>query len=592
MKRLSRKWTLGELKAQSRWLYGVSRGYRGSILLLTGLSAAAGLLGVWSSLLVKALIDTAAGEGQGNPAGTALLFVLNMAAVIALNAVLGILHAKARTRQSNDLQAELFRKYMAVKWQALGSRHSGDYLNRMVSDVDAVNGFLFTAVPDIISTLVQLAAAVIVLLGMEPVLALLALTVTPVFILLARLFAGPLREAAVKIQDIKGENLSLSEEAIQNVVTIRAFEQQAETCVRFSSLQNNLFAWTMRRTRLSVLSGAVQAFSWNATYILSMLWGAAQLSQKAVTYGGIAAYLQLVGQIQGPLRCLAGYIPQAVTASASIGRLAEVLELPEEVLGGSAPAFSGPLGMTFKNVRFAYKEGEGVLSGLDLEAPPGHMTALVGATGEGKSTVVRLLLGLMEPQAGTIFLTRPDGPDYPVSACTRSAFTYVQQGNTGLSGTIADNLRLARPQATQEEMESALRLACAWDFVNAFHGKLETCVGERGAGLSEGQQQRLAIARALLRDAPILILDEATSALDKQTEAQVLVNIQNALRGRTCLVITHRSAAIKLCHRVYRLEEGKAVLGKVKNKADKVRGLPESRLPYEAAPACERAEAI
>ncbi len=586
MIQLIRKLSWKDIKVQSRWLYGVCSGFKRNILLLTGLSTATGLLGVWSALLIKSLIDIAVGAQQGRLMETAVLFILVLAAEIALTAAHSILNAQAKTRQANNLQGLLFRKFMAAKWQAFSARHSGDYCNLMISDVEVVNSFLLSTIPDIIATFSQLLAASWLLIRLEPMLALLALTITPIFVLLARLFARAMRESTLKIQGLKGENLSLSQESIQNVITIRAFEQQPEICGKLSNLQNNLLLWTMRRTKMSALSGVIQSISWSTTYVLSLMWGISKLSQKAISYGSITAYLQLVAQIQGPLRRLAAQIPQMIATSASIGRLIDVLDMPEEELSQHDSSITGAVGVSFQDISFSYQDGEKVLDKLNMEIAPGVMTALIGPTGAGKSTVVRLLLGLLEQQSGHIFLNLSDGRSYPVCSCTRSAFTYVQQGNTAISGTISDNLRMAKSTATLEEMEAVLKQACAWDFVSALPNKTESRIGEHGIGLSEGQQQRLAIARALLRDAPILILDEATSALDKKTEAQVLKNIQSALCGRTCLVITHRSAALKLCSQVYRLYCGKTHLSSSGLKSSNVRfRIKRSRSYYRAAPA-------
>jgi ABC-type bacteriocin/lantibiotic exporter with double-glycine peptidase domain len=586
VKLLIGKNVLKEMHSQARWLYGISRGFKRSILALTCFSAVTGLIGVWSALLMKSFIDIAVGSQSGRLHETIILFILVLAVEIVLTSIQSIMAAKAKTRQSNDLKIKLFQKLMIAKWQPLSARHSGDYCSRMISDVDAVNEFLLTSVPDMISAFVQLVAATWVLLKMEPGLAIITLMVTPAFIVLVRLFARPMKEASHQMQSLKGDNLSLTQESIQNVTTIRAFEQQNEICNKLSNLQNNLLYWTIRRTKLNALSSSIQAASWSATYILSLLWGIVRLSQKAVSYGSLAAYLQLAAQIQMPFRQLAAQIPQLIATSASIGRLTEVLDMPEESLSHETLEFSGQLGVTFQDVCFAYQNDETVLDKLNMQIPPGTMIALVGPTGEGKSTVVRLLLGLVEMQSGSILLDQPGGSSIPVGACTRSAFTYVQQGNTTISGTIMDNLRMAKPRASLEEMEFALKQACAWDFVSALPLKMESSIGEHGIGLSEGQQQRLAIARALLRDAPILILDEATSALDKKTEEQLLKNIQSALHGRTCLVITHRSAALKLCSQVYRLSLGKAypISARQNNGNIKYR-IKRNRSYYRAAPA-------
>lgn len=588
--RLLRKAIWTDVRTHGKWLYAAAYGCKGGILLLTAISTAIALLGIWSAWLIKNLIDIASGVQKGSLLETGGLFVFVLAAEIVLDSFHNMLNTRIKTRQANDLRSQLFRKFMTAQWQTLSARHSGDYCNRMLSDVDIVNSFLLSSIPDIIATLAQLSAAAWILLCLEPGLALLAFAITPAFLLLGRLFARPMRDAALQMQNLQDEQLSLAQEAVQNITTIRAFEQQGRVCERLDGVHGGLLFWAMRRAKLGMLSRATQALCWSGTYCLSLLWGIARLSQNTLSYGTMAAYLQLVAQIQNPLRQLAGQLPQIISTSASIGRLLDILNLPEEAAcpaaHENASLSSKALGIRLDRTCFAYKESEPVLEEMSMDVPPGVTAALIGPTGEGKSTVIRLLLGLVTPQAGSVLLYRPEGNSYPASAGTRSAFSYVQQGNACLSGTIADNLRLARPAATPEEMESVLKQACAWEFVSALPEKTETRIGELGIGLSEGEQQRLAIARALLRDAPILVLDEATSALDKKTEAQVLKNIQGALQGRTCLIVTHRSAALRLCARVYRLSGGKAYLSTTSFKKGKVQfRRKKSRSLFRAASA-------
>ncbi len=546
--------------ARLRWLYEAMRGYKRAMLLLTGLMTASAIIGVLTALLLRSLIDTASGLAGGPLVQTGLFFMLALIAQAGISAALSILNARIKTEHLNALREKLFKAFMSVTWQHLISHHSGDYVNRMLSDAEDVSWFLLSAIPDLIATFAQLVAAGLVLFFMEPVLALIMLAVTPVLSVLARAFARPMKEASVKMRKLDGESIALTQECLQNIVTLRAFQRQAAAGEKLHKLQSSLKYWTVRRGKLSALSGAAQGAGFFAAYALALMWGVWKLSKKALTFGGLAAYLQLASQVQGPLRHLAGQFPQMVSAMVSAGRLMEVLSLPAEDLSGDAPAMDGPLGIKLKSVRFAYHEGDAVLDGFSMIVPPGTMVALTGATGEGKTTVARLLLGLVKPQEGGTLLYGPDGREYPANATTRAAFSYVPQGRFLFSGTIADNLRLGRETASIEEMAEALRLSCAWDFVSALPDGLGTRLGENGAGLSEGQQQRLAVARALLRDAPILLLDEATSALDMRTESAMLKNIRDAFqsKGRTCLIITHRSAALKNCAAVYHLSGGKA----------------------------------
>jgi ABC-type multidrug transport system fused ATPase/permease subunit len=549
--------TWKQIASQFKWLCGILNGFKPAVLGIALIGTASALLGVYFAWVMKNFIDIATGASEGSFIEAALLCAAVLAAQIAVNSLERLVSVKARTKHANKVRVSLFQKLMITDWQTFCSKHSGDYNNRMLSDVDIVSDFLITSIPSMAATLFQLAAASAVLISLEPYLALLAFLITPIFIVLGRIFAKPTREANLNLQQVKGENLSYTQDILQNMAVLRAFERQPESVRKYSDQNHNLLHWNMRKAKLSVLSNAVLSVSWSATYLLSLVWGALRLSQGFISFGTMSAYLQLVGQIQGPLRTLAYQIPGILAASASAERLMEILELPEERNSKPLDAINcTKAGFRLENVRFEYTADDTVLYNVDLEVKPGSMTALIGPTGEGKSTIARLLLALITPLSGKVLLILPNGRKEEVSASTRRAFTYVPQGNTILSGTVADNLRLAKPDATVEQMTAALKTACAGDFVEQLPQGLDTVIGERGTGLSEGQAQRIAIARALLRDAPILILDECTSALDPLTEERVLKNIRKDLNGRACLLITHRKTAVCYCDRVYKLDGG------------------------------------
>lgn len=554
----SGRMTWKQILYQIKWLYGILNGYKLAVLGIGLIGTASALLGVYFAWVMKNFIDIATGaSAEGNFMEAALLCVAVLAAQIAVNSLESLVSVKTQTKHANSVRASMFQKLMVTDWQTFCSKHSGDYNNRMLSDVDIVSDFLITAIPSITAMLFELAAAAIVLISLEPYLALLAFLITPIFILLGRIFAKPARVANLNLQQVKGENLSYTQDILQNMAVLRAFEQQNESMRKFREQHKTLLRWNMRKAKLSVFSNAILSVSWSATYLLSLVWGALRLSQGLISFGTMTAYLQLVGQIQDPLLSLAYQVPGIIATSASAERLMEILELTEERNSKTLNATNcTKVGFRLENVKFEYKTDDTVLYNVNLEVKPGSMTALIGPTGEGKSTIARLLLALITPLSGNAFLVLPNGKKEEVNASTRCAFTYVPQGNTILSGTVADNLRFAKPDATVEKMTAALAAACAWDFVEQLPEGLNTVIGEHGTGISEGQAQRIAIARALLRDAPVLILDECTSALDPLTEERVLKNIRKRLNGRACLLITHRQTAVRYCDKVYKLDGG------------------------------------
>ena len=251
-----------------------------------------------------------------------------------------------------------------------------------------------------------------------------------------------------------------------------------------------------------------------------------------------------------------------VNSAVAAHRVREITELPKEThhpesIEKLEPFLQDGLTIQLKDVSFAYVEDENVLHESHLIARPNEIIALVGPSGEGKTTIIRMLLGLIRPQKGDALLLTKERKEIRMNADLRDLFSYVPQGNTLFAGTIAENLRLAKPEATEEEMIEALKTACAWDFVQKNPKGIQAAVGERGRGLSEGQAQRIAIARAILRNAPVLLLDEATSALDVKTERKVLENIMKQHPNKTCIVTTHRPTVLNMCQRVYHVVDTK-----------------------------------
>jgi ABC-type multidrug transport system fused ATPase/permease subunit len=328
---------------------------------------------------------------------------------------------------------------------------------------------------------------------------------------------------------------------------------------KVGDLQKERLLWINKRSKTGAAANTVISLGYWAGYFMAFVWGALKLADKTGTYGTMTVFLQLVNQIQSPFLGLSYMIPQVISAMASAGRLIELENFNKEVPGEYVDIPPGA-GIKLKELSFSYDKEENVLNEASMEAGPGEIVALVGPSGEGKTTVLRLLLALMKPDTGEITCYDTAGHEYQVSSSLRKWFSYVPQGNTLFSGTIAENLRSGYPEANEEEMRNALEAACAWDFVGKLPEGLNTVIGEKAHGLSEGQAQRIAIARAFLRKAPIIILDEATSALNIEIEERLLKNIRSHEKNHTCIMITHRRTSLDICDKVYRIDEGKLTL--------------------------------
>lgn len=532
------------------WLWEAWRGNRLQALLnvLIGVSQ----VGV-SLLLVAAVqqaIDVASGSRPGDIyravgwMGILMLcnFGLNISAVWVRN-ILGV-------RAQNRMQQRMLDHILRSEWHGRESMHSGDVLNRLETDVSQVITFLTETLPNMLSVLCLFVGAFCYLLSMDVVLALITVGILPVFLLLSKVYIRRMRRLTREVRAQDSRVQSVLQETVQHRMLIKTLEGVGTMVDRLETTQSRLRRRVVRRTRFSVFSNFVLNFGFALGYLIAFLWAAVRLSSHTLTFGGMTAFLQLVGRIQSPARSLAQLIPAFVSVFTAAERLMELEENPLEEQGEPI-ALRSPVGVRFRDVSFAYEDSDRpVLDHLSFDFRPGTCTAVLGETGTGKTTLVRLVLSLLRPQSGSVELY--DGNrTYTLSPRLRCNLVYVPQGNTLLSGTIRDNLRLGRLDADDEVMYEALHQSCA-DFVHELPDGLDTVCGEAGGGLSEGQAQRIAIARALLRDRPVMLMDEATSALDPDTERQLLHNLLSENK-RTILFITHRPAVIDYCDQTLRI---------------------------------------
>lgn len=525
------------------WLWKYHKGCR----LQAFLNVVIGLLQVASGLIgvdiVGKLADVATGKIEGDIMVLGILlaslFIFELSLNIAetwIGAVLGV-------RTQNTMQQRFFARILAGRWNGISRFHSGDVLNRLFGDVGDIVGLMTNILPSLIIIIVQFVASFIYLYTKDRDIAIILIVAAPVFIVLSRIYFYRMRRFVRKIKDSNSAIQAIIQESIQHKMVIKVMEQGSTMVSRLEQRQGLLRKQIKGRARFSILSKSIVSIGFSGAYLIALVWGMYQLKENIITVGVLMVFMQLISRIQRPMLDIARMIPVFVNSMTSCERLMELEELPLEE-STTPQQLEGMIGLRFKDISYKYSEkGREVFRHFSHDFPPGSFTAILGETGAGKTTLIRMMLSLISPSSGTCeaYSIEADGTErvYPVSPALRNNFSYIPQGNTLFSGTIRENLRFGNPEATTEQMKEALHLALA-DFVFSLPDGLDTKCGEGGGGLSEGQAQRIAIARALLHPCRILLLDEATSALDIKTEKMLLENIKQHFSDRTIIFVTHR----------------------------------------------------
>ena len=535
------------------WLWAASRGFRLSVVYCT----LAGVFNVSVSLffvfVCKHLIDIATGVSDDS-LGT---YIGWMAICLTAQLVLSVIRSRLTTRTEvklrNGLHNRLFEHLMKSQWNGRETFHSGDLLNRIEADTASVTDTVCRTVPTVLVTIVQLGGALYFLSRLDMRLTGILIFIMPMAILFSKSYVRKMRRMSREIRETDSRIQSHMQENLQHRIIVRTLEYTRQTVEKLGSLQASLQRQVYRRTDFSVFSRSMVQIGFMTGYAVAFLWGVFGLRDGTVTFGMMAAFLQLVSQIQRPMVDMSRQIPVFIRVFTATERLAELTSLPLERQGKSV-RLTGNLGIRISHVRFSYPDsGREVLAGFSHDFRPGSLTAIVGETGVGKSTLIKLILALVQPKEGNIVIYN-EQEEVTASPQTRCNLSYVPQGNTLFSGTIRDNLLIGNPSATEEDMRSALHTAVA-DFVFSLPDGLDTVCGEQGMGLSEGQAQRIAIARGLLRSGNILLLDEPSSALDGETEKELLRRLAKEVTGRTVVLITHRERIAGLCSKVVRMKE-------------------------------------
>lgn len=559
---LIRRWkdgTFGEILDDWKWILSYSKRYKKAILFYTLLGIFSSSMGLVSSVASKYMIDIITGY-QTSKLWIMIVITIGSAVFsLVFSNLISRISLKLSLDINNDIQADIFDKIIDADWLEISKYSNGDVLNRFNSDVNTISSNAISWLPTIIIAIYNFIATFAVIWHYDKIMSLLAFASAPVMLLMSKFLIKKQREYGKRVKEMSSQMMTFEVETFYNFDTIKSFGisslyggklREWQQKFKLISLEYNMFS-IKTGVFMSIMGMIVQYAAFG--YCLFRLW------THDITYGTMTLFLQQRSSLNSAFNNVISIVPSFLNSSISAHRIRELAQLKKEVHIPESNELDqfvkDGFEVVMRDVNFSYIEGARVITESAFKACPGEIVALVGPSGEGKTTMIRLILGLIRPESGKSFLRSVDGYEVEMNADTRHLFAYVPQGNTILSGTIADNMRMVKEDATDEEIIEALKISCAWDFVKKMPDTINSVIGEKGRGFSEGQAQRIAIARAVLRDAPILLLDEATSALDVTTERAVLRNIIQQKPNKTCIVTTHRPSVLSMCQRVYRVME-------------------------------------
>ena len=539
------------------WIWSFSRRRWGSVVLYTLCGIGSVGMGLAASVVSKYMFDAIDSRQLQPLLSYCVLMVISAAAAIAFQSFTSRFSAKLAIGMHNDVQARVFDDILATDWMALSRYSTGDLLNRFSTDVNTVASCAISWLPNVIIQLFSVVATLGVILYYDPIMALIGCATTPLLFLMSRSLLSRQHTHNRNIRQVGGEMSAFQSEAFHNIDTLKGFGVEGLISRKLRLWQDRYKKTVLDHNRFSIRTNIWLTLLGDLVQYGALAYCLWRLWKGDILLGTMTLFLQQRSNLASAFSSLISLIPTALSGSVAAERVRELTQLPKEPRSDRKIAPQGACSIIMENVRIAYTADRKVLSDVNITVPGGKIVALVGPSGEGKTTLLRLLLGLLRPEEGQLLLEDEAANRYALGADTRHCFAYVPQGNTVIAGTVAENLRLGSEEASDEELRAALETACAWEFVKELPLGMDTPIGEGGKGLSEGQAQRLSIARALVRKAPVLLLDEVTSALDRDTEQRVLENLTS--RGVTTLLTTHRLSVLSQCHRVYRVEDGKVL---------------------------------
>ncbi len=543
-----------------KWITSQSKPVISFLIVTIIINIILSLVGVYNAIISKSLIDAAISGETVKVIQWLIVMASIMVGKMIISPITSFMSTRASIKLTQGMQQKLYKHIAYSEWLEESKIHSVNLLTRITADVGTISSTILGTIPSIISLCVTFIASLSTLIYFAPSVAIAAILIGPILVIISRAFSKKLKLLYKQIQEEDIKYKSFIQESLQNLMIVKTFCIEKLNFVKMEEIQDNKYRLAMRNTKLGVMAGMSMSFCSSLAYFTIFCWGALNISKGIGTYGTFTAMLQLYSNVQGPISALASTLPSLIGCIAATERLMEIEEMTlEDTNVPKIPETIKSPYISFKNVSFRYKEGSPVINNVSFEIAHGEIVALIGPSGEGKTTLIRLLLSLIHCDEGQITLgsySLKNRSEMVLNRNHRELISYVPQGNTLFSGTIEDNLRYGKDDATTTDLEKATNAACALSFINELDDGFHTRIGEKGSGVSEGQAQRLAIARALLRKRPILILDEVTSSLDIDTELNVLNSIKELNHHPTCIIITHRQSALAICDRIFKLEKG------------------------------------
>jgi len=534
-----------------KWIYNRCKGSIFIVVVMTLLGCLLSLISLAFVGASKNLVNISTGQESGVWLDAAVVLVALLFSRLIVQIVINFLNVHASSRMEIGLKRYIFNNLLTKDFLSVSKYHSGELLNRLNSDVSVIVTGVIKILPSAAIFLTSIVGGFVYLYRIERTLALIILAIGPLVAVGARLYSTKYKVLHKKCQEADGKTKSFMLEILQNLLVVKSFCNEEKILDRSEDLQRNSYKLRVRRTKVSVVAHVGMFLIFNAGYYFALAYGAYRISTGDINFGEFTAILQLVNQIQTPFKDISALVPQFFSVIASAERLIELegleSEPDEKMLENVGTVYDDMEEIVFEDVEFSYNS-DSVVSGIDMRMKKGESVVIGGESGAGKSTAIKLLLGIFEPDKGSIYIKTKTGKIL-VNKSTRPLFSYVPQGNLILSGTIRENICFASGEASEEDIIKSAKVAQIWDFIDGLEEGLDTVIGEKGLGLSEGQAQRISIARAILYDAPILLLDESTSALDSATEAELLKAIAE-MTDKTCIIISHKQAAFDMCDHV------------------------------------------
>lgn len=555
---------LKEMWVQTLWLYSYVRKYWFSIVLYTLIGLGGTGISLITSLLSRDLVDIVTGHKSNELLKTFIMYISFTLANVILSKILDYIATIISLKIDNAIKADIFEKMLLTRLEPLMSYHTGDLLTRWSSDASVISDGVLNWLPDLLIAIVRFLSALGIVLYYDPLFALLAIAGMPVSLLMSKTLLSRMQSRNLESATLNAKMMGFHQESFSNIQTIKAFDLIPLYVKKLHEYQKEYLQLQKKYQKLGILSSVFLSFVGLIVSYSCYGLGIYRVWSGTISYGTMTLFLSLSGTLTGTLNTLVGMVPSAINITTSSGRLMDIIKMPRED-HSAAPKIDAfyqknkqdGLSISLQDIQYAYAHGDTVFEHTDLVIEPDQIIALIGPSGEGKTTMLRILLALLEPQSGSLSIQNAKDTSVFVdySPAIRRLFSYVPQGNAMFSGTIAQNMRNVKPDATDEEIITCLKTACAWDFVHKLPDGIYSTIGERGRGFSEGQVQRLSIARALLKKAPFLLLDEATSALDTVTEHRLLQNIMQKRAAGSCIVTTHRPTVLTICDKVYAIRE-------------------------------------